>query len=267
LNTFCKLADLSGRRALVTGGAGHIGRVAAETLGELGALVTISDLDGAAGPAVAASLSDAVGAPILFERADLRNSADITALVEGISHRQGGLDILVHAAALVGTSDLSGWAVPFTEQTVETWDLALRINLTSAFQLAQTAVPIMRRGGSGSIVLISSIYGSLAPDPTLYAGTSMASPAAYFASKGGLEQLGRWLASMVAPEVRVNSICPGGVERGQSPVFQARYRAKTPLGRMATEDDLRGAIGYLCSDLSLYVTGQSLAVDGGISIR
>jgi NAD(P)-dependent dehydrogenase (short-subunit alcohol dehydrogenase family) len=97
----------------------------------------------------------------------------------------------------------------------------------------------------------------------LYEGTAMGNPAAYAASKGGLLQLTRWLATTVAPQVRVNSISPGGVWRNQPESFVERYKARTPLARMATEDDFRGAIAFLASDLSGYVTGQDLAVDGG----
>jgi len=91
----------------------------------------------------------------------------------------------------------------------------------------------------------------------------MANPAAYGASKGGLIQFTRWLSTTLAPQVRANVISPGGVARGQPESFVERYSARTPLRRMATEEDFRGAVAYLASDLSAYVTGQVLAVDGG----
>jgi NAD(P)-dependent dehydrogenase (short-subunit alcohol dehydrogenase family) len=91
----------------------------------------------------------------------------------------------------------------------------------------------------------------------------MANPAAYGASKGGLIQLTRWLSTTLAPQIRVNVIAPGGVARGQPESFVDRYKARTPLQRMATEEDFRGAVAYLASDLSAYVTGQVLSVDGG----
>jgi NAD(P)-dependent dehydrogenase (short-subunit alcohol dehydrogenase family) len=102
------------------------------------------------------------------------------------------------------------------------------------------------------------------PDNRLYEGMEgVGNAAAYAASKGGILQLSRWLATSLAPSVRVNAISPGGIERGQDPTFIDRYAARTPMGRMGTEDDLKGAIAFLSSDLSTYVTGQNIVVDGG----
>ena len=98
----------------------------------------------------------------------------------------------------------------------------------------------------------------------LYDGISaMGNPAAYAASKGGLIQLTRWLSTVLAPDIRVNSVCPGGVWRNQNPNFVERYQSKTPLGRMATEEDFKGVTVWLASDASAYVTGQNIMVDGG----
>ena len=110
---------------------------------------------------------------------------------------------------------------------------------------------------------MGSIYGTYGPDWGLYRQTRMGNPAAYAASKGGLLQLTRWLATTLAPQIRVNSISPGGIYRKQPKAFVNRYNARTPLARLATEDDVRGAVAYLASDLSRYVTGQNLSVDGG----
>jgi NAD(P)-dependent dehydrogenase (short-subunit alcohol dehydrogenase family) len=175
----------------------------------------------------------------------------------------GRLDIVIHSAAYGGDTKFPGWAVPFDEQTTEAWERALRVNLTSAFALAQAARQPLTDSGHGSIVLISSIYGLVGPDMSLYEGTSMANPAGYGASKGGLLQLMRHLSTVLAPHVRVNAISPGGVWRQQPEAFHNRYRARTPLGRMATEEDLKGAAAYLASDLSSYVTGDNFVVVGG----
>jgi NAD(P)-dependent dehydrogenase (short-subunit alcohol dehydrogenase family) len=184
-------------------------------------------------------------------------------LINWIKSDGQGLNILINNAAFVGTSDLKGWAVPFEQQTVETWRRALEVNLTAIFDLCQGLTPLLKEAKGANIINIASIYGIYGPDWSLYEDTSMSNPAAYGASKGGLIQLSRWLATTVAPDIRVNAISPGGVLRNQPEVFVKRYEAKTPLGRMATEDDFRGTVAHLASDLSKYVTGQNFSVDGG----
>lgn len=151
----------------------------------------------------------------------------------------------------------------FASQSVETWKRALDVNLTSVFALTQACTGLLKASGNGSVINISSIYGDLGPDLRLYEGTAMGNPAAYAASKGGLNQLTRWLSTVLAPDIRVNTISPGGVYRGQPEVFCQRYIQRTPLARMATEEDFKGATAFLASDLSRYVTGQNLKVDGG----
>ncbi|MBE3117645.1 MAG: SDR family oxidoreductase, partial [Candidatus Atribacteria bacterium] len=137
----------------------------------------------------------------------------------------GGLDILIHCAAYVGTTPVPGWSVPFDQQTVAAWANALRVNLTAAFVLAQEAREALSASGHGSIILFSSIYGIIGPDMGLYADTMMANPAGYGASKGGLLQLMRYLATVLALRVRVNAISPGGVWRNQPEIFRERYEA------------------------------------------
>jgi NAD(P)-dependent dehydrogenase (short-subunit alcohol dehydrogenase family) len=153
--------------------------------------------------------------------------------------------------------------VPFAEQLPATWRKALEVNLTAPFVLTQMCAPALASSGHGSVINVSSIYGVGGPNWSLYAGTTMGNPAAYAASKGGLIQLTRWLATTLAPKIRVNAISPGGVSNHQAETFVQRYIALTPLGRMATEEDFKGAVAFLASDLSAYVTGQNLMVDGG----
>lgn len=254
MRTISELADLHGRRALVAGGAGHLGRAAVEALAELGARVVVCDAE-----------DTEVDGSVATVVADLADEQQARRAVRETVAELGGLDVLVHAAALVGSSGVDGWAVPLPEQTVSAWDAALRVNLTSAFVLAQEAREELARDGRGSIVLFGSIYASLGPVPELYEGTELANPLAYGASKGGVLQLMRYLATSLAPAVRVNAISPGGVERGQPADFRRRYEERTPLGRMASEEDVKGAVAFLASDLSAYVTGHELLVDGGWS--
>ena len=259
-----QLSNLTGRRALVTGGAGHIGLATTETLLELGASVGLLDVHGAACRERARALGRAHGTRrVISMSCDLRDERASRAATREAIAALGGLDILVHSAAYVGSARLNGWAVPFERQTVEAWDAALRVNLTSAFVLVQEARRALSASGRGTVVFLDSIYGAVGPDLRLYAGTPMVNPVAYGVSKGGLLQLTRYLATLLAPRVRVNAISPGGVARGQPRVFRERYEARTPLRRMAREEDVKGAIAYLASDLSAYVTGHNLVVDGG----
>ena len=260
--TLRDLMNLGGRRILITGAAGWPGRTMADTMAELGATVLLVDRDANELAEVADELRLRWTVDVLCYETDLEDQAQRTRLISAVCDSGEGLHALINNAAFVGTSGLSGWAEPFAGQSVETWRRALEVNLTAAFDLCQGLSPLLANT-SGSIVNIGSIYGEFGPDWGLYEGTVMANPAAYAASKGGLLQLTRWLATTLAPKVRVNSISPGGIARNQPSSFVARYEARTPLGRMASEDDFRGAIAYLASDMSAYVTGQNLRVDGG----
>lgn len=258
-----ELMDLRGRVAVVTGGGGHLGAVLGEALAELGARIAVVDVRADAGEAAARRLREAFGVDAQSLPADLAREEEVRALPAAVLDRFGRLDILVNCAALVGTSDLQGWAVAFEQQSPATWRRALEINLTAPFVLAQAAAGALRASGHGTVINVLSTYGLVGPDLGLYAGTALGNPAAYGASKGGLLQLTRWLATVLAPDIRVNALSPGGIERGQPAAFQERYRARTPLRRMAAEEDFKGAVAYLASDLSAYVTGQNLVVDGG----
>lgn len=175
----------------------------------------------------------------------------------------GGLNVLINNAAFVGTSGLNGWAETFEKQSAEAWRKALEVNLIAPFRLSQLCADALRRSADGNIVNISSIYGLGGQIPDLYEGTEMKNPAAYGASKAGLLQLTRWLATTLAPDIRVNAVSPGGIERGQPESFIEAYNKRTPMQRMAKEDDLIGAVDYLTGPGASYVTAQNIVVDGG----
>jgi NAD(P)-dependent dehydrogenase (short-subunit alcohol dehydrogenase family) len=258
-----ELSDLTNRRALITGATGGLGKVFAETLAELGADLILVDLPGSNFAALSNTLNNKWGIDVESFAVDLEIQDQRIELISNLRKSFHNLDILINNAAFVGTADLSGWAVPFEEQSVTTWQKALEVNLTTVFELCQGLLPLLRIGKGANIINISSIYGLYGPDWSLYENTNMGNPAAYAASKSGLIGLTRWLATTIAPEIRVNSIAPGGIFRNQPEAFTKLYAKKTPLGRLATEDDFRGIIAYLASDLSKYVTGQVLSVDGG----
>ena len=265
MRTIEKLQDMQGCWVLITGGSGHVGQAATETLLELGANVILLDRD-------AQSLEHLITnkykdlESIYSIVCDLASELEISEAMKSVASITGNrLNVLINNAAFVGTDKLSGWCVPFEQQSINTFNDCLGVNLSAPFLLSQQAYELMKnqKHGPKSIINISSIYGVVGPKMELYEGTDMGNPAAYAASKAGLMQLTRWMSANVAPHVRVNNIVLGGIEREQPESFLEKYNANVPLARMATEEDVKGAIAYLSSDLSNYMTGQSLFLDGG----
>ncbi len=265
MTTTKELSNLRNRRALITGATGHLGKVIAETLAELGADLILVDLPGSGVDILCNQLIDKWRIKVDYFICDLEIQEQRIDLLSKLKKSSKNLNILINNAALVGTSDLAGWTVPFEDQSVNTWRRALEVNLTAVFELCQGLVPLLKKSEGSNIINISSIYGLLGPDWSLYENTNMGNSAAYAASKSGLIGLTRWLATTLSPRVRVNAIVPGGIFRNQPDEFIKKYSSRTPLGRMATEDDFRGIIQFLVSDLSGYVTGQVISVDGGFS--
>jgi NAD(P)-dependent dehydrogenase (short-subunit alcohol dehydrogenase family) len=262
MRTVQQLMDMSGRTALITGATGGLGQYMAETIAELGGdLILVDKPDSSYTSLVEILKKNKV--KIQCIDCDLEDSEQRTNLIKIIYNKNIPVDVLINNAAFGGMTDLHGWTTLFEEQTIDTWRRAIEVNLTAAFDLSKGLLPKLKQGGRGSIINISSIYGVNGPVHSMYEGTDMGNPAAYSASKGGLIQLTRWLSTTIAPEVRVNAISPGGVFRNQPEKFVERYERRTPLGRMATEEDFKGIIAYLASDMSEYVTGQNINIDGG----
>ena len=265
MRTITELISLKGRIACVTGAAGYIGRVFCETLLENEIDLIMVDLDESKLESLSDEYRNKFNTSIDYFACDLSNTASRLNLIQHLNDKQR-IDILINCAAFVGDSDLKGWSTSFENQDPNLWETVIELNLTSAFHLSQGLQKLLKKNKKGVIINISSIYGFLAPDPSLYNETNMNNPAAYSASKAGLIQLTKWLSANLAPEIRVNAISPGGIIRNQPEIFIKRYEEKTPLSRMGTEEDLKGALIFLASDLSEYVTGQNIIVDGGFSI-
>ena len=265
MTTYKELSSLSGRNALITGASGGLGKVFTDTLGELGANLILVDLPGTSLEDLALKVKEKWKVEVNYYEIDLEIEKQRKSLINNIKKEIDKLNILVNNAGFVGNSELPHWNTTFEKQSLESWRRAFEVNLTAVFELSQGFVPIMRDSIGASIVNISSIYGFLGPDWRLYSETNMGNPAAYSASKGALIQFTRWLSTTLAPSVRVNAICPGGVFRNQPESFVTQYEHRTPMARMGKEEDFKGALGFLASDLSSYVTGQSLNVDGGWS--
>ena len=250
-------SELQNKVAIVTGGGGHLGKKFVHSLNECG--VNIISLDQYEKPIEISS------ANIHHIKCDISNEKDIDNAISYCKKKFGHIDILINNAAFVGTSNLEGWSVDFEQQSINTWRKAIEVNLTSVFYICQKSWPLMKTQENASIINISSIYGQLGPNNDLYEDTEMGNPAAYSVSKGGVNQLTRWLATNMAPNVKVNALALGGIERGQSKKFIKKYNARTPMKRMGTEDDMIGPMLFLASNMSNYMTGQIILVDGGWS--
>lgn len=262
-----ELFSLEGQTAVITGAVGLLGRQHCRALAAAGANVIVADVDGAACAALAAELpTDSLGVVL-----DVTEPASIAALMERVGARYGRIHILVNNAAI---NDRFENPTAAAEQSklenypLELWQKSLNVNVTGVFLCAQAVGHQMAQQGGGSIINIASTYGLVAPDQALYRRPDGSQPftksPAYPTTKGAVLALTRYLAAYWGEAgVRVNSLSPGGVENGQEPYFVAQYAARTPLKRMACADDYHGALLFLASRASAYMTGANLVVDGG----
>ena len=225
---------LENKVVLITGAAGIQGPEHVKAFTEAGAKVIATDI----------------------QELDVTNDTSINTAVKEILADYGRIDVLINNAGATGKSAAD-------------WDQIIKVNLTGTYLCCQL---IGGKMASGSIINLASIYGLVGPDWSLYeqaeyAGKPMGVPAAYAASKGGVITLTKYFASLYAPKVRVNCVTPGGIFDNQNNDFVKKYSAKTMLGRMANRDEVSGALLYLASDLSGYVTGTNLVIDGGLTAR
>ncbi len=271
LSTGLARFELSGKVAIVTGALGLLGREHAAALAEAGARVVLTDVNGDALVSAASRLAEHTGTDTLGIAADVSVPETLDALRDAVLERFGRIDVLVNNAAI---DDKYG-SDATQESRFEHYDVArfrrmLEVNVTGVFSCCQRLGRVMAERGQGSIVNVASTYGLVAPQQDMYRradGTQrFFKSAAYPASKGAVLQLTRFLAAYWGERnVRVNALCPGGVENGQDEEFVRRYSARTPLRRMAEPGDYRGALVYLASDASRYMTGATLVVDGGFT--
>lgn len=250
------LFNLKGRVALVTGGTGNgYGSQAVRALAEAGATVFITSRD----PGKAQQTAKDLGGSGLEVRGlglDLESEQSIANVIDTIISGTGRLDILVNNAC-------SNHFESFETVALKDWNQVLAVNITGTMLISRATAPHMLQNDGGVMINLSSIYGVVAPDQRIYGSTGTNSPLVYGMTKAALIQMTRYLATFWAPHIRVNCLTPGGLFNNQDERFIGQYVAKTPLGRMAGPDDLKGAVLFLASDASAWVTGQNLVVDGG----
>jgi len=265
---------LPGQVAVVTGAMGRLGREYVEVLGRAGAQVGAIDIGG--NRDLFAAL-DAAGVKVHVELADLSRKADTDRAIANIASALGAPTILVNNAGMGSSPAAAGSENGVFEDYPEVaWDTMIDSHLKSALFASQAFIRHYRAGGrtEGSIINVSSTYGVVSPDQSIYeykrtGGATYFKPVGYSVAKSGVLNFTRWLAEYGAPlGIRANTLVPGGVrETDHAPEFIAEYERRTPLGRMANESDYNGAILFLASRASAYMTGATLVVDGGWTAR
>lgn len=262
-----RLFSLEGKTAVVTGALGLIGRQHCEALARYGANVIVADLDAEPSSAFAGTLAT----PALGLALDVTSPDSISALRDAALARFGHIDVLVNNAAINDMFENPAMAADqsrFENYPLEMWQKSIDTNVTGVFLCSQILGTPMARQGKGSIINIASTYGMVAPDQSLYKTPDGRQPfyksPAYPTTKGAVISFTRFLAAYWGHAgVRVNTLSPGGVENNQQEYFVRNYAARTMLDRMALPTDYQGALVFLASDASAYMTGANLVVDGG----
>jgi 2-deoxy-D-gluconate 3-dehydrogenase len=264
-----ELFNLRGRAAVITGGAGFLGAGFCRALAEAEAAVAITDRDGSAASRIAAELTQN-GLQAISVECDVTSPASARQMVQETLSAFGRLDILVNSAALDPKFDpqhSGAHGNAFEDYPLDSWNQALNVNLTGMFLCCQAAARPMLEQGSGVIVNLCSIYGLVGPDQRLYQREGQPpqyKPVYYSVTKAGVLGLTRYLATYYAGKnIRVNALTPGGVYNQHDDEFVKAYSSRAVLGRMAQKNEMNGALLFLASDASSYMTGANLVVDGG----
>ena len=265
-----KLFDLSGTVAGVTGGAGILGSHFCRGLAAHGASVAVVDIDADAAEKLGREIEDEFDVESVGVECNIVLEESVANMADAVEKALGPINIL-HNNAGTKTADIDAFFAPLSEFSMDAWREIFSVNLDGMFSVSREIGLRMVERKAGSIIQTSSIYGAVGPDFRIYEGSfyldrQITQPPAYSAAKAGVVGLTKYLATAWGDaNVRVNAITPGGVASGQNDEFHARYSARTPMGRMANAEEMVGALVYLASDASSYVTGQNLIVDGGLT--
>lgn len=255
------LFSLQDKMCVVTGGAGLLGSHLVEGFAQAGSTVFIAEFDQAAGQRLARELASEQ-VPPKWVALDITDPRSIAQCIDDVVALSGHLDVWVNCA-YPRTKD---WAVKFEDIPFDSWQRNVDMHLNGYFACCQQAARVMQDQRAGCIINISSIYGVVGPDFSIYEGTDMTMPAAYSAIKGGINTFTKYLATYFAKDgIRANVVCPGGIFNDQPPSFVERYNQKVPLGRMGRPEEIVGPVLFLASDAASYITGQVIMVDGGYS--
>lgn len=259
---------LDGKVILLTGGAGILGKRFAQALAQNGAKVILLDREKAALDALVVAINQQFPGQCLGYAVDIAQKDALCEINSILSDRFGDIDVLINNAATKSPNFFE----PFETFPMQDWEQVMSVNVTAMALCCQVFGSPMAVRGAGSIINTLSVYGIVAPDQRIYEGSiyqgkEINTPAVYSTSKAAAWGLTKYLASYWGKNnVRVNAVTPGGVYSGQNDVFVDRYSARIPLGRMAQQDEISGAVVFLASDASSYITGQNIIVDGGLTV-
>ena len=252
--------NLKGKTVIITGGAGLYGQQVTEAIAEAGATTFVAARNIEKLQELAATFAERGLriTPLSYDQGDPVSVGSLFTMLtnDRSMNPSGKVDVLINNAVARPMGD---W-----DDSLDKWVESMKVNVTGLFQITRLFGNHMAENAGGSIVNIGSIQGYVGPDYTLYEGLGWGTPPDYFIHKGAMSQLSRFVASKLGPSgVRCNTIVPGGFLNGQDPRFIERYCARTMLGRMANNSDIKGAVVFLASDASSYVTGADIFVDGG----
>lgn len=271
MRSYMDLFNLRGKNAIVTGAAGILGQHFSFGLASAGANVAVIDINIEKAREVAAHINKQNHVRAVAIECDITSEESIDHMVQYVKSEFGTIDIL-HNNAAGKSSDLDAFFADFEDYSLAQWREIMSTNLDGMFLMAKAVGKVMKeQGHGGSIIQTASIYGIMGPDQRIYEGSyyldrQINSPAVYSASKAGVIGLTKFLATYWAENgIRVNSITPGGVESGQNDTFKQKYSNRIPLGRMAKPEEMVGALIYLASGASSYVTGHNIIIDGGLN--
>ncbi|MCX7729347.1 MAG: SDR family oxidoreductase [Bacteroidia bacterium] len=260
---FKELYSLQGKVIIISGACGLIGRAFCESVLQFGGHVVVADIEQAYPEKFAAELEKKHHIPCMGMSVNVSDKQSVIELKNKTLEKFGKIDGLV--CAHQNKSHLK--FEPFELVCEENWDTVIEVNLKGTFLLCQIIGSYMAEKRSGSIVTMPSTYSNVAPNQNLYKGTSLGCPAAYSASKGGIDALSRYLASYWADKnVRVNMITPHGVWNHHEEQFEKNFAQFSPMQRMSYNYEVAPALIYLLSNASSYVTGLNLKVDGGWTV-
>ncbi len=255
--------DLHDRVVVITGGVGLIGRALCEACAQFGARVVVADLSPADTKKAADELSRRRGSECLGVAVNVDERSSVVGLRDRVLKRFGCIDGLVNAHQ----NKTAEFFAKFEDYDDENWEAVIRTNLHGVFLTCQIVGTWMADNGGGTIVNFVSTYSVVAPNQKLYKKTALGCPAAYSASKGGVDALSRYLASYWADKkVRVNMITPHGVWNSHDPQFEENFASFSPMKRMSCNHEVAGALIYLLSDASSYVTGDNMLIEGGWTV-